>query len=312
MPAELKAQALRQREQVASCVASADLKAADVYMAGGALGFDVLAALVRAACLAGACFPMLCGSALKNKAIQPLLDAITNFLPSPDDVQPPEALLAYASASVELPLAMLAFKVVNDAYVGSLCYVRLYSGVLSRGAVVVNFRTGRRERAAKILRMHANFRSELDAADAGDIVAVAGFKLAVTGDTLCSEASPVALYSIAFPKPVVQVALEPKTKLDSDKLLAALDKLSAEDPTLTSAADLESGQIIMSGMGELHLEVAIDRIRREHAVDVVASRPQVAYRETIAAACTQEYTHRKQTGGAGQFAKVKIVFEPHG
>ncbi len=315
MPEELVGKAEAQRDELAACVADNDSRLLEAYLAGGILKAGALTALIRLACIRGRAFPVLCGSAFKNKAIQPLLDAVVNFLPSPDDVLPAAASLEWSKLDVRFtsclePLAMLVFKTVSDVYMGRLSYVRLYSGMLSKGDIVYNPRTSIKEKACKILRMHANFRTELAAVAAGDIAAVTGLQQAITGDTLCDAKLPIGLCAVEFPLPVIQIALEPQSKADQEKLILALEKLLLEDPTLKATTNAESEQLILAGMGELHLEIVVEKLRREHSVLVRSSKPQVAYRETIATSRTEEYTHKKQTGGAGQFAKVKIVFEP--
>ncbi|MFP3038280.1 MAG: elongation factor G [Candidatus Hodgkinia cicadicola] len=315
IPEPLVDKAKIQRDELIACVGGDDFKSLQVYLSAGVLKPEALTALIRLACIKGKAFPVLCGSAFKNKAIQPLLDAIVNYLPSPDDVLPAEAVKDWLQASVRFasclePLAVLVFKTVADVHTSRLSYIRLYSGVLTKGDFVYNPRCKKRERISKILRMHANFKTELTSAAAGDIAAVAGLQQAVTGDTLCDVRLPIALYTVEFPAPVIQVALEPQSNSDQEKLILALEKLQLEDPTLKASTNPESEQIVLAGMGELHLEVAIDRLRREHLISVKSGKPQIAYRETIAALRSEEYIHKKQTGGVGQFAKVKIVFEP--
>ncbi|MGP1922104.1 MAG: EF-Tu/IF-2/RF-3 family GTPase, partial [Candidatus Hodgkinia cicadicola] len=265
---------------------------------------------IRLATIAGEVCPVLCGSAFKNKALQPLLDAIVNFLPSPDDVPP---ALNYDGTDFRFAnclddLAALVFKITSDDYVNNLSYIRIYAGVIFKGNIVLNSRTKELERIIKIFKMHANIRSEVSFAVAGDIVAVAGPKKVITGDTLCDVNNPIDLFKIQFPVPVIQIALEPETNSDQEKLISALIKLVSEDPTLSFNTSSQSGQIILAGMGELHLEVTIDRITREHSLKIKTNPPQVAYRETIARNVVEEYTHKKQSGGSGQFAKVKIMF----
>lgn len=280
------------------------------YLRSGFLDSRKLIGLIRLATLSGEVYPVLCGSALKNKALQPLLDAIVNFLPSPDDVPP---ALKYDGTDIRFAncfdaLTALVFKITSDDYVNNLIYTRVYAGTILKGNVVVNSRTREVEKVIKIFKMHANVRSEVNFAVTGDIIAIAGPKEVITGDTLCDVSKPIDLLKMKFPVPVIQVALEPQTKSDQDKLISTLMKLVSEDPTLSFSTSLHSGQIILAGMGELHLEVIVDRITREYSVKVKTSSPQVAYRETIAQARVEEYTHKKQSGGSGQFAKVKIMF----
>jgi elongation factor G len=263
---------------------------------------------------------VLCGSAFKNKGVQPMLDAIVDFLPSPVDIPPVkghevghEDRVLERRADLSEPFAALAFKIVADQHLGKLTYIRVYSGRLETGSQVMNSTKGRRERIGKIYQMHANKREERPAAVAGQIVAVMGLKDTTTGDTLCEQAKPVILESMSFPAPVINVAIEPRTKGDQDKLGMAIQRLAEEDPTFQVRTDEETGQTIISGMGELHLEVLVDRMRREYKVEANIGRPQVAYRETVRKKVEKiEYTHKKQTGGAGQYAKVMINLEPTG
>jgi elongation factor G len=264
--------------------------------------------------------PVLCGSAFKNKGVQPMLDAVVDFLPSPLDV-PPMKGLAVGSEDQEIerhadpaePFAALAFKIMSDQHLGKLTYIRIYSGTLENGHSVLNSTKGRRERVGKIYQMHANKREERSSAIAGQIVAVMGLKDTTTGDTLCDQASPVILESMTFPAPVINVAIEPRTKGDQDKLSTAIQRLAEEDPTFQVRTDEETGQTIIAGMGELHLDILVDRMRREFKVEANIGRPQVAYRETITKKVEKvEYTHKKQTGGAGQYARVVINLEPTG
>ena len=274
-----------------------------------------LISLIRLATVSGKAFPIMCGSAFKNKAIQPVLDAIVNYLPSPDDKQPVEdssltnkLILRFPSNSE--PTSMLIFKIMSDIYSGYLYFVRIYSGSIKQGAVVYNIRNNSEEKIIKLLKMHANFRTELNHANPGDIISICGIKNSITGDTLCDITSPISLFAIKFPTPVICVAIEPDTEQNQEKLINILDKYGLEDPTLSFKINKESGQIMLSGMGELHLDIIIDRISREHNLILKSNKPQVAYKEMLLDKCIEEYTHRKQTGGAGQFAKVKMLFEP--
>ncbi|MFP3037975.1 MAG: elongation factor G [Candidatus Hodgkinia cicadicola] len=321
IPQNLREFANKQREDLINNIVELEQKALNDYLNNKPIEANYLISLIRLATISGKVFPVLCGSAFKNKAIQPALDAIINYLPSPDEVLPVEdvsnrdtqsqnhQVLRFPSCLE--PLSMLVFKIVSDVYLGSLSYVRIYSGVVNNGDVIINSRNGQKEKVVKILKMHANYRTELKMVSSGDIVAIAGFKTVITGDTLCSMNHSISLNSIDFPAPVIQIALEPQTKVDQEKIVSILDKFILEDPTLSFNIDVESGQIILSGMGELHLDIVIDRIYREYNLVVKKGKPQVAYRETIVCKCVEEYVHKKQTGGAGQFAKVKILFEPN-
>jgi elongation factor G len=281
---------------------------------------DELRRAIRAATLSNAGVPVLCGSAFKNKGVQLLLDAVVNFLPSPLDVPPLEGHKPFKEDEKVLrkpddaePFSALAFKIMSDTYVGRLTYLRVYSGILRSGSHVSNSTKDRKERIGRILQMHANHREDLDAAFTGDIVAVVGLKHATTGDTICDPAQPVVLEAISFPTPVISVAVEPKTKADQDKLGTGLGKLSDEDPTFIVKYDDETGQTVISGMGELHLDIIVDRLKREFSVDANVGKPQVAYRETI-----RKQVHKiearfvRQTGGKGQFAHIYIDLEPTG
>jgi elongation factor G len=280
--------------------------------------FEELQRAVRRATLAGEGTPVLCGTAFKNKAIQPLLDAIVSYLPSPSDVPPlvglgPRGEETLRKASDDEPFSALAFKIMTDPYVGRLTYLRLYSGVLRTGAHIFNSTRDRKERIGRILQMHANHREDMEAAFTGDIVAVVGLKHSTTGDTLCDPSHPVLLESITFPTPVISVAVEPKTKADQDRLATSMAKLADEDPTFVVKFDDETGQTIISGMGELHLEILVDRLTREFNVGANVGKPQVAYRETIRKPVHKvDYRHVKQTGGRGQFAHVVVDLDPTG
>ncbi len=277
-----------------------------------------LHAAIRRATIAGKLTPVLTGTAFKNKGVQPLLDAVVAYLPSPLDIDAIEGhkvgdaeVVVKRQPSESEPLAALAFKIMTDPHLGKLTYVRVYSGVLQAGSAVLNSVKGRKERIGKIYRMHANKREEIPSVGAGDIVAVMGLKDTTTGETLCDPSNPVILEAMDFPAPVIHVAIEPKTKSDQEKLGTAIQRLSDEDPTFSVRTDQETGQTVISGMGELHLEVLVDRMRREFNVEANVGKPQVAYRETITRKVEKvDYTHKKQTGGSGQFAKVQIDIEP--
>jgi elongation factor G len=266
--------------------------------------------------LNGAFVPILTGSAFKNKGVQPLLDAVVDYLPSPIDVPSikgteidGETVIERASSDDE-PFSALAFKVMTDPFVGSLTFVRVYSGVLETSSQVLNSVKGKRERVGRMLIMHANSREDTTEVRAGDIVALAGLKLSTTGDTLCDTGKPVILERMDFPDPVIEVAVEPKTKADQEKMGVALARLASEDPSFRVSVDQESGQTIIRGMGELHLEIIVDRMKREFNVGANVGAPQVAYRESIGRAAKVDYTHKKQTGGSGQYARVKFEIEP--
>jgi len=271
---------------------------------------------IRKGTLAQKFVPILNGSAFKNKGVQPLLDAVVDYLPSPTDVAAIKGVDVRSDEPIERrasddePLSLLVFKIMNDPFVGTLSFARLYSGTLDSGASVLNSTRERRERVGRMLQMHANHREELKQAHAGDIVALVGMKNTTTGDTLCDERAPVILERMEFPEPVIQVAVEPKTKNDQEKMGLALGRLAREDPSFRVATDMESGQTIISGMGELHLEIIVDRLKREFKVEANVGAPQVAYRETFTKEAEVDYTHKKQTGGAGQFARLKIIITP--
>ncbi len=288
------------------------------YLEGEELSVQELEDGIRRATLADKLNPVLCGTAFKNKGVQPLLDAVVKYLPSPLDV---EGIKGHAvndedeeivrRPSDDEPFSGLAYKIATDPHLGKLIYVRVYSGKLEAGTSVLNSVTGRKERIGKVYQMHANKREEIASVGAGQIVAVMGLKETKTGHTLCDSAHPVVLESMTFPAPVIEVAIEPKTKGDQEKLGTAIQRLSDEDPTFTVKADEETGQTIIAGMGELHLEILVDRMKREFRVEATVGKPQVAYRETIRRKVEKHsYTHKKQTGGSGQFAKVVISLEP--
>ncbi|MFZ1679606.1 MAG: elongation factor G [Rhizobiaceae bacterium] len=317
IPDDLKARAEEFREKMIETAVEIDEGAMERYLEGVMPGNDELRALIRRGTIDVKFFPMFCGSAFKNKGVQPLLDGVVEFLPSPIDIPPIKGVDAKTEAEVvrnpddSEPLSMLAFKIMNDPFVGSLTFARIYSGKLAKGVSLENTVKGKRERIGRMLQMHANSREDIDEAFAGDIVALAGLKETTTGDTLCDPLKPVILERMEFPEPVIQIAIEPKTKADQEKMGLALNRLAAEDPSFRVRTDEESGQTIIAGMGELHLDIIVDRMRREFKVEANVGAPQVAYRETITRRHEQDYTHKKQTGGSGQFARVKIVFEPN-
>ncbi len=320
IPAELADQAAEYREKLIETLAEADDTIMEQYLEGESSSSEQIMAGIRRATLAAKLTPVLCGSAFKNKGVQPLLDAVIAYLPSPLDVgaihgldQRDESVRIDREPSDSEPFAALAFKIAADPHLGKLTYIRVYSGVLETGTAVLNPTKGRKERIGKIYQMHANKREEIASVGAGQIVAVMGLKDTTTGETLCDPANPVVLESMTFPAPVISVAIEPKTKGDQEKLGTAIQRLSDEDPTFQVHTDEETGQTIIAGMGELHLEVLVDRMKREFRVEANVGKPQVAYRETIKRKADKvSYTHKKQTGGSGQFAKVLIDVEPTG
>jgi elongation factor G len=317
IPAELADQAAEWREKLMETLSDADDEVAEAYLNDQPLTVAELKAAIRRATLADKLNPVLTGSAFKNKGVQPMLDAVVDFLPSPLDVDHIDGTLmdgetpAVRKSDESEPLSALAFKIATDPHLGKLTYVRIYSGVVENGAQVLNSTKDRKERIGKIYQMHANKREELPRAGAGDIIAVAGLKQTTTGDTLCDPQKPIILESMTFPDPVISVAIEPKTKSDQEKLGTAIQKLAEEDPTFQVQNDEETGQTIIKGMGELHLEILVDRMRREFKVEANVGKPQVAYRETIRRTVEREdLTYKKQTGGSGQYAKVQVRLEP--
>jgi elongation factor G len=308
------------RDRLLEAVAENDEQMMELYLEGTEPTEEQLVAAIRRVTIAGAATPVLCGTAFKNKGVQPMLDAIVDYLPSPVDVPSiqghavnDEETTVERHADPEEPFSALAFKIMADQHLGKLTYVRVYSGTVETGSSVLNAIKGRKERIGKIYQMHANKREERNVAVAGQIVAVMGLKDTSTGDTLCDPGKPVVLESMTFPAPVINVAIEPKTKSDQEKLGTAIQRLAEEDPTFQVRTDEETGQTIISGMGELHLEVLVDRMRREFRVEANIGRPQVAYRETVRKKVEKvAYTHKKQTGGSGQFARVVINLEPTG
>ena len=308
------------RDRLLETIAENDDEMMELYLEGDEPSEEQLIAAIRRATVTGKLTPVLCGSAFKNKGVQPMLDAVVRYLPSPIDVG---AVQGHAVGNVDevvereptedAPLATLAFKIMSDPHLGKLTYLRVYSGTLRSGAQVLNSTKSHRERIGKIYRMHANKREEIDRATAGQIVAVMGLKNTTTGDTLCGPEAPVILESMSFPAPVIHVAIEPKSKQDQEKLGTAIQRLAEEDPTFQVRTDEETGQTIIAGMGELHLDILVDRMRREFRVEANVGKPQVAYRETIRRKVDKiDYTHKKQTGGSGQFARVQISIEPTG
>jgi elongation factor G len=318
IPAELHAEAEEWRGRLLEVIATEDEEVMEKYLGDEELTVDEVKRAIRAGTLAFSFVPVLAGSAFKNKGVQPMLDAVVDYLPSPLDIPPTQGMdlkgieVLERPADEKAPFAALAFKIVADPF-GKLTYFRVYSGTVDKGAEIYNSTKDRKERLGRILLMHANQREDLQQAMAGDIVAGLGFKSTTTGDTLCDRAHPIVLERMEFPEPVIHVAIEPKTKVDQDKLGKALYSLSEEDPTFRVRTDEETGQTVISGMGELHLEVLVDRMLREFSVDASVGKPQVAYRETITRPVDSvEYRHVKQTGGSGQFAVVRISLEPTG
>ena len=318
IPADLADKAAEYREKLLETLAEADDAVMEKFLEGEELSIEEIQAGIRRATLSYKVTPVLTGSAFKNKGVQPMLDAVVAYLPCPLDIHAIEGhkpghedVIVERKPSDSEPFAALAFKIMSDPHLGKLTYVRIYSGRLQSGSQVLNSTKDRKERIGKIYRMHANKREEIDSVGAGDIVAVMGLKDTTTGETLCDPANPVVLESMNFPDPVISVAIEPKTKSDQEKLGTAIQRLAEEDPTFQVRSDEETGQTIISGMGELHLEVLVDRMRREFKVEANVGKPQVAYRETITKLVQKvDYTHKKQTGGSGQFAKVQIDIAP--
>src|SRR5262250_3250037 len=316
IPDDLVDQAKEYREKMVEAAVELDDDAMAAYLDGKEPDEATLKRLIRKAVLTGAFYPVLCGSAFKNKGVQPLLDAVVDYLPSPIDVPPIKGTDPNNGAEIERkasdtePMALLAFKIMDDPFVGTITFCRIYSGKLESGTGVINSTRERKERVGRMLLMHANNREDIKEAFAGDIVALAGLKEVRTGDTLCDAQKQVILEKMEFPEPVIEIAIEPKSKADQEKLGVALAKLVAEDPSFRVHTDQESGQTILKGMGELHLDIKVDILKRTYKVEANIGAPQVAYREKTTPTETVDYTHKKQTGGTGQFARVKIVAEP--
>ena len=320
IPADMKERAEEARQNLLDTALSVDTAAMEEYFEKGEVDVATLKRCIKKGTIAGEFRPVLCGTAFKNKGVQPLLDAVVDYLPAPDEVEgiriaPPEdkevdeSFLPIIPVDPEGKFAGLAFKIISDKY-GTLTFVRVYRGVLNTGDTVLNTTKGTKERVGRMFQMHADKRQEVKSVGAGDIAAFVGLKDTVTGDTLADAADPVILERMQFPVPVIDISVEPKTKDAVEKMTLALQKLTAEDPSLHLRTDQETGQTILSGMGELHLDIIVDRLRREYGVDANIGAPQVAYRETITQSHTETYTHKKQSGGSGQFAEVKITFEP--
>ena len=317
--ADLKDLAAKWRHDMLELAVEQDDAVMEAYLEGNEPSVETLHGLIRKGCLSLTFVPVLAGSAFKNKGVQPMLNAVIDYLPCPLDVPPymgfapgdeTETRNISRHANDDEPFSGLAFKIMNDPFVGSLTFTRIYSGVLKKGDPMLNATKERRERVGRMMMMHAINREEIDEAFAGDIIALAGLKETTTGDTLCDPVKPVVLETMTFPQPVIEIAIEPKSKADQEKMGVALARLAAEDPSFRVETDFESGQTIMKGMGELHLDILVDRMRREFKVEANIGAPQVAYRETISREAEIDYTHKKQTGGTGQFARIKLIITP--
>ncbi len=316
IPEDLKAKAEELHNHLIEEVVTLDDEIMEAYMEGKVPDVETIKKLIRKGTIAQNFNPVLCGSSFKNKGVQPLLDAIVDYLPSPLDIPAIKGTKMDGEtaderhADVKEPFSALAFKVANDPFVGNLMFIRIYSGKLTSGSYIYNANRDSRERVGRMLLMHSNNREEIKEASAGDIVTLVGMKETITGDTLCDESKPILLENIHVPEPVISIAVEPKTKADIEKMSLGLQALAKEDPSFRVSVDEESGQTILAGVGELHLEILVDRLLREFKVDVAVGEPRIAYRETFRKPITEEYTHKKQSGGSGQYAQVKIEFEP--
>lgn len=316
IPEEIRDKAEEYREKLLEAVSDQDETIMEKFLEGEEISEEEIKAVLRKACIAVKAVPVLCGSSYRNKGVQLLLDAIIDYLPSPLDIPPVKGVDPVSGEEIERiagddePFSALAFKIISDPYVGKLTYFRIYSGTLKAGSYVYNSTKNRKERIGRILRMHANHRQEVEEAMAGEIVATVGLKDTMTGDTLCDEAKPIILESMQFPEPVIHVAIEPKTKADQEKMSVSLQRLSEEDPTFRTYTDPETGQTIIAGMGELHLEIIVDRLLREFKVQANVGKPQVAYKETIRKAVKAEGKYIRQTGGRGQYGHVWLEIEP--
>ncbi|WP_428697523.1 elongation factor G [Stappia sp.] len=317
IPADLADKAQEYRDLLVEIAVEAEESAMEAYLEGVEPDVEGLKKLIRKGTINSEFVPVFCGSAFKNKGVQPLLDGVVDFLPSPVEVPSIKGIDPKTESEIirksgdEEPLSMLAFKIANDPFVGSLTFCRIYSGVLNKGISLQNTVKEKKERVGRMMQMHSNSREDIDVAYAGDIVAIAGLKDTTTGDTLCDPLKPVILERMEFPDPVIEIAVEPKTKSDQEKMGLALNRLAAEDPSFRVKTDEESGQTIIAGMGELHLDIIVDRMKREFKVEANIGAPQVAYRETITRQAEVDYTHKKQTGGTGQFARIKLIIEPN-
>tara|TARA_B100000925_G_scaffold291669_1_gene280671 strand:- start:268 stop:2343 length:2076 start_codon:yes stop_codon:yes gene_type:complete len=316
IPNELQDKASKYREEMIETVVELDESAMEKYLEGEEVDISTIKSLIRKGTCSNEFYPVFCGSAFKNKGVQPLLDGVLDYLPSPMDVERIKGIDLKTEEEIQVQssdsekVSLLAFKVMNDPFVGSLTFCRIYSGKVESGMQLLNSVKDKKERVGRMLLMHSNSREDIKEAYAGDIVALAGLKLTTTGDTLCDPTHPVVLERMEFPEPVIEIAVEPKTKGDQEKMGAALARLAQEDPSFRVASDDESGQTIIKGMGELHLDILVDRMKREFKVDANIGAPQVAYRETITRPSDVDYTHKKQSGGAGQFARVKMTISP--
>ena len=316
IPEEMKAQAQEYRHKLVEAVVEMDDEALEAYLGGEEPSAEVLRKCLRKGTLSSKLVPVLCGSAFKNKGVQPLLDAVVDFLPSPKDIGAMKGTNLAGDTEIirqpndDEPFCGLAFKIMTDPFVGSLTFMRVYSGILESGSYVLNSVKDKKERIGRMLLMHANTREDIKEARAGDIVALCGLKETTTGETLCVSSSPIILERMEFPEPVIEVALEPQSKADQEKMGLALSRLAQEDPSFRVTSDPETGQTVIKGMGELHLEIKVDILKRDFKVNAIVGQPQVAYRETITQPYEVDYTHKKQSGGAGQFARVIIRFEP--
>jgi elongation factor G len=315
IPADLADEAAKYRSDLIELAVEQDDAAMEAYLEGNEPDVATLKALIRKGTLNQSFVPVCCGSAFKNKGVQPLLDAVVDYLPSPLDIEDVQGVKMDSlepdsrPAADDAPFSALAFKVMNDPFVGSLTFIRIYSGTLVKGTYL-NSVKDKKEKVGRMLEMHANERKDVDEAFAGDIIALAGMKETTTGDTLCAERSPIILERMEFPEPVIELSVEPKTKADQEKMGIALNRLSAEDPSFRVSTDHESGQTIIKGMGELHLDIIVDRMRREFKVEANVGAPQVAYREYLAREVDVDYTHKKQSGGSGQFGRIKFTVKP--
>jgi elongation factor G len=316
IPDDMKEKAAEYRAKLLDMAVEQDDAAMEKFLDGEEPDYDTLIKCIRKGTINYAFVPILCGSAFKNKGVQPMLDAVVNYLPAPNDVEDVKGVKMGSDEPITLPssddapLSALAFKIMTDPFVGSLTFARVYSGVLESATGVLNSTKDRKERIGRMLLMHANNREDVKEARAGDIIALAGLKSVTTGDTLCSPEHPVILERMDFPEPVIELAIEPKSKADQEKLGQALGRLVQEDPTFRVSTDAETGQTVIKGMGELHLEIKVDILRRTYKVEANVGAPQVAYRETLGRKAEIDYTHKKQSGGSGQFARVKLTFEP--
>ncbi len=315
IPDDMKVQAEEYHQKMLDIIVEADDAAMEAYLEGKEIPLELIKTCIRKGTIKSMFVPVLCGTAFKNKGIQPLLDAVVDYLPSPLDIGEVHCTDMKGEETTRKPddaepMAGLAFKIMTDPFVGSITFFRVYSGILESGTSVLNSVKDKQERIGRMLLMHANNREDIKYAAAGDIVALCGLKYTTTGETLCSPTKPVILEKMEFPEPVIEIAIEPNTKADQEKMGIALSRMAAEDPSFKVSSDTETGQTIIKGMGELHLEIKVDILKREYKVDAKVGAPQVAYRETITKQGEIDYTHKKQSGGAGQFARVKIIFEP--